>query len=85
MQIASETVVDGKVIVEGLSLPEGTVVTVLAWGGAGQCQFEIAGSTSKQQTVVNSNPVSSGEQSVFLPCCGEEISRCAGNDSAIKL
>ncbi len=32
MQIASGTIVDGKVIVEGLSLPEGTVVTVLARG-----------------------------------------------------
>ena len=32
MQIASGTVVGGKVIVEGLSLPEGTVVTVLARG-----------------------------------------------------
>lgn len=29
MQVASGTVVDGKVVVEGLSLPEGTVVTVL--------------------------------------------------------
>jgi len=32
MQIASGTIVDGKVVVEGLSLPEGTVVTVLARG-----------------------------------------------------
>ena len=32
MQIASGTVVGGKVIVEGLSLPEGTVVTVLVRG-----------------------------------------------------
>ncbi len=32
MQVASGTVVDGKVVVEGLSLPEGTVVTVLARG-----------------------------------------------------
>ena len=32
MQIASGTIIDGKVIVEGLSLPEGTVVTVLARG-----------------------------------------------------
>ena len=32
MQIASGTIVGGKVIVEGLSLPEGTVVTVLARG-----------------------------------------------------
>jgi hypothetical protein len=30
MQVASGTVVDGKVVVEGLSLPEGTVVTVFA-------------------------------------------------------
>lgn len=29
MQLATGTVVDGKVIVEGLTLPEGTVVTVL--------------------------------------------------------
>lgn len=33
MQIATGTVVDGKVVVTGLSLPEGTVVTVLANGG----------------------------------------------------
>lgn len=32
MQVASGTVVDGKVVVEGLSLPEGTVVTVIARG-----------------------------------------------------
>ena len=32
MQVASGTVIDGKVVVEGLSLPEGTVVTVLARG-----------------------------------------------------
>ena len=32
MQIASGTIVDGKVVVEGLTLPEGTVVTVLARG-----------------------------------------------------
>lgn len=32
MQVASGTVVDGKVVVEGLSLPEGTAVTVLARG-----------------------------------------------------
>jgi hypothetical protein len=32
MQVASGTVVGGKVVVEGLSLPEGTAVTVLAWG-----------------------------------------------------
>lgn len=30
MQLATGTVVDGKVIVEGASLPEGTVVTILA-------------------------------------------------------
>lgn len=29
MQLATGTVVDGKVVVEGLTLPEGTVVTVL--------------------------------------------------------
>lgn len=29
MQLTPGTVVDGKVIVEGLSLPEGTVVTVI--------------------------------------------------------
>lgn len=33
MQIATGTVVDGKVDVAGLSLPEGTVVTILARGG----------------------------------------------------
>jgi hypothetical protein len=32
MQIASGIIVDGKVVVEGLSLPEGTAVTVLARG-----------------------------------------------------
>ena len=32
MHVASGTVIDGKVVVEGLSLPEGTVVTVLARG-----------------------------------------------------
>lgn len=32
MQIASGTIVDGKVVVEGLSLPEGTVVIILARG-----------------------------------------------------
>jgi len=32
MQIASGTVVGGKIVVEGLSLPEGTAVTVLACG-----------------------------------------------------
>ncbi len=32
MQVASGTVVGGKVVVEGLSLPEGTIVTVLARG-----------------------------------------------------
>lgn len=32
MQIASGTVIDGKVFVEGLSLPEGAAVTVLARG-----------------------------------------------------
>lgn len=29
MQIATGTVVDGKIVVEGLSLPEGTLVTVV--------------------------------------------------------
>ena len=29
MQVATGTVVGGKIVVEGLSLPEGTVVTVL--------------------------------------------------------
>jgi hypothetical protein len=32
MQIASGTIVDGKVVVDGLSLPEGTTVTVIARG-----------------------------------------------------
>jgi hypothetical protein len=32
MQLASGTIVGGKVVVEGLSLPEGTVVTVIARG-----------------------------------------------------
>lgn len=32
MQIASGTIVGGKVVVDGLSLPEGTTVTVLARG-----------------------------------------------------
>lgn len=30
MQLATGTVVDGKVVVDGESLPEGTVVTILA-------------------------------------------------------
>lgn len=30
MHLATGTVVDGKIVVEGLTLPEGTVVTVLA-------------------------------------------------------
>ena len=29
MQLATGTVVDGKVVVEGVSLPEGTVVTII--------------------------------------------------------
>ena len=29
MQVATGTVVGGKIVVEGLSLPEGTIVTVL--------------------------------------------------------
>ena len=32
MQVVSGTVVGGKVVVEGLSLPEGTAVTILARG-----------------------------------------------------
>jgi hypothetical protein len=32
MKIASGTIVNGKVIAEGLSLPEGTIVTILARG-----------------------------------------------------
>ena len=32
MQIASGTIVDGKVVVDGLSLPEGPTVTVIARG-----------------------------------------------------
>lgn len=32
MQIASGTIVGGKVVVDGLSLPEGTPVTILARG-----------------------------------------------------
>jgi hypothetical protein len=32
MQVASGTIVDGKVVVEGLSLPDGTPVTILARG-----------------------------------------------------
>jgi hypothetical protein len=30
MQLATGTVIDGKVVLEGATLPEGTVVTVLA-------------------------------------------------------
>jgi hypothetical protein len=29
MQVATGTVIDGKIVVEGLSLPEGTLVTVV--------------------------------------------------------
>ena len=43
MQIASGTIVGGMVVVEGLSLPEGTAVTVLARGD------EIAVRLSPQQ------------------------------------
>ena len=43
MQIASGTIVGGKVVVEGLSLPEGTTVTVLARGD------EVAVRLSPQQ------------------------------------
>jgi len=32
MQVLSGTIIDGKVVVEGLSLPDGTAVTVLARG-----------------------------------------------------
>jgi hypothetical protein len=32
MQIASGTIIGGKVVVEGLSLPDGTAVTILARG-----------------------------------------------------
>ena len=32
MQITSGTIIDGKVVVEGLSLPEGTLVTIIARG-----------------------------------------------------
>jgi hypothetical protein len=32
MQLVTGTVVDGKVVLEGVSLPEGTVVTILAKG-----------------------------------------------------
>lgn len=32
MQVASGTVIDGKVVVPGLTLPEGTIVTVLTRG-----------------------------------------------------
>lgn len=34
MQVATGTVVNGKIVVEGASLPEGTVVTVLSRGAA---------------------------------------------------
>ena len=43
MQIASGTIVGGKVVVDGLSLPEGTIVTVLARGD------EVAVRLSPQQ------------------------------------
>ena len=29
MQVATGTVIDGKVVIEGLSLPEGTLVTIV--------------------------------------------------------
>ena len=32
MQVATGTVVDGKIVVEGISLPEGTVVAIVARG-----------------------------------------------------
>ncbi len=43
MQIASGTIVGGKVVVDGLSLPEGTIVTVLVRG------YEVAVRLPPQQ------------------------------------
>jgi len=42
MQIASGTIVDGKVVVEGLTLPEGTVVTILARGDEAAVRLPVA-------------------------------------------
>ena len=39
MQLATGTVIDGKIVLEGTTLPEGTVVTVLAREPAGT--FEL--------------------------------------------
>ena len=42
MHVATGTVVEGKIIVEGLSLPEGTVVTVLSPDDASVVQLPPA-------------------------------------------
>ena len=42
MQVASGTVVEGKVILDGVSLPEGTVVTVFAKGSEARARLSPA-------------------------------------------
>ena len=42
MQLATGTVIDGKVVVEGLALPEGTVVTVLTRDDEETVQLSVA-------------------------------------------
>ena len=42
MQLATGTVINGKVVVEGLALPEGTVVTVLNRDGEHSVQLSPA-------------------------------------------
>ncbi len=48
MQIASGTIIGGKVVVEGLSLPEGTVVTVLTRGDEAAVTHASAGSRASR-------------------------------------
>lgn len=42
MQVATGTVVDGKVVVEGVSLPEGSVVAVVARGAGESFRLSAA-------------------------------------------
>ena len=42
MQVATGTVVQGKVVLEGVSLPEGTIVTILAKGSETTIQLPPA-------------------------------------------
>ena len=41
MKLATGTVVNGKIVLDGAALPEGTVVTVLAPEGDGSTRFTV--------------------------------------------